>query len=476
MKRTISILVVDDDEDDFVLLKSFLEDLDNYEFNLQWTPDYKSALQLMKKNSHDIAIVDYLMGSHTGLELLKTAMDEGCRMPVILLTGKGSHKIDVEAMSLGASDFLVKTEINSEKLERSIRYAIERSENLHALTESEEKYRNIFESSRDMIYVTDEQGNFLDVNESSRRILGYSKEELKNTPAKNLYTSPGDRDKFLKALRQSGTITNYELTLKDKAGEKKFCLISASIQHNPQGEFYILGVLHDITHRKKTERDLVVAEKLAMTGRVARMLAHEIRNPLTNINLTIEQLEYEAANTEFETYFGMIKRNTRRISDLINELLLSSRPADVTTDKRGLTKIINDTLEMAMDRITLKNVSVEKYISDDICEVEVDEMKIKTALLNIIINAVEAVPEKGGRIKISGRKEGDRCIIEIEDNGHGIAQENVGKLFEPYFTIKEGGMGLGLATAHNIIQSHGGTIEVESELRKGTKFAIGLKL
>ena len=131
---------------------------------------------------------------------------------------------------------------------------------------------------------------------------------------------------------------------------------------------------------------------------------------------------------------------------------------------------------MAMDRITLKNVTVEKNFADDICDVPVDENKMKTALLNIILNAVEAVPDKGGIIKINGRKEGDKCIIEIQDNGHGIASENIGKLFEPYFTIKEGGMGLGLATAHNIIQSHGGTIEVESELNKGTKFAIGLKL
>jgi len=213
-----------------------------------------------------------------------------------------------------------------------------------------------------------------------------------------------------------------------------------------------------------------------MTGRVARMLAHEIRNPLTNINLTIEQLEYEASNPEFETYFGMIKRNTRRISDLINELLFSSRPAEVITGKQNINQVIEDSLALAMDRIMLKNVKVKKNIGEDVCEIPVDEEKIKTALLNIIINAVEAVPEKNGMIKIDVKKDGEYCVIEIEDNGHGIHPEHLGKLFEPYFTVKEGGMGLGLATAHNIIQSHGGTIEVESEPSKGTKFAIGLKL
>jgi len=476
MNKNISLLVVDDDEDDFILLKSYLEDLRNYKFSFQWTPAYADALDLMKRNKHDVVVIDYLMGSHTGLELLKDAMDGGCRMPVIVLTGKGSHTIDLEAMELGAADFLVKSEINGEKLERSIRYAIERTENMRALAESEEKYRNIFESSRDMIYITDEEGNFLDVNESGARILGYTIEELRQMKATALYYRPEERQGLLDAIRQTGTITNYEVTLKDKAGERKYCLVSATLQHFPQGQFCILGVVHDITRRRKTERDLVVAEKLAMTGRVARMLAHEIRNPLTNINLTLEQLEYEAQNPEFETYFGMIKRNTRRISDLINELLLSSRPADIAKGKHDLTKLIDDTLALAMDRITLKNVKVTKSISNDVCEISVDEAKIRTALLNIIINAVEAVPEKNGVIKISALKENEHCEISIEDNGHGIPQDNLKKLFEPYFTAKNGGMGLGLATAHNIIQSHGGTVEVESELEKGSKFIIRLKL
>ena len=92
MKKNISLLVVDDDEDDFILLKSYLEDLKNYHFSFQWTPDYNSALEHMRQNKHDVVVIDYLMGSHTGLELLKAAVQAGCRMPVIVLTGQCSHK------------------------------------------------------------------------------------------------------------------------------------------------------------------------------------------------------------------------------------------------------------------------------------------------------------------------------------------------------------------------------------------------
>ena len=476
MKKNISVLVIDDDEDDFIILKSFFDDIPYYHFNVDWTPDYDRALEMMKENKHDVVFSDYLLGFHTGLELLKNAIDGGCKMPVIMLTGQGGYKIDIEAMELGAADFLVKSEINDEKLERSIRYAMERYQNLKALTASEEKYRKIFESSRDMIYITDEDGNFIDVNESSVRIFGYTKEELQHLSASVLYYNEADRKKFLDALKHTGIISNHEVTLRDKSGEKKYCLISASLQREEDGRFFIFGIVHDVTRRKKIERDLMVAEKLAVTGRLARMLAHEVRNPLTSINLTLEQLEYELADKDFESYIHVIKRNSRRINDLINELLFSSRPAEVKMGKYNINKLIDETLELSTDRITLKDIRVIKNFSEDLSEVTMDEEKIKTALLNIIVNAIEAVPEHKGVIKIKSRKDETKCYIEVEDNGIGISREHLGKLFEPYFTDKEGGVGLGLSTTHNIIQSHGGNIEVESEKNKGTKFAIALNL
>ena len=155
MMKKIKILVVDDDEDDYVLLKSYFNEIATYDIELAWTPKYNNALSEMVTNKYDLYFIDYLMGQHTGLELLESAISGGCTKPTIILTGKGSYKIDVKAMELGASDFMVKAEVNTEKLERSIRYTLERSDSLRALTESENKYRTIFESSRDMVYITD---------------------------------------------------------------------------------------------------------------------------------------------------------------------------------------------------------------------------------------------------------------------------------------------------------------------------------
>jgi PAS domain S-box-containing protein len=476
MIKDISVLIVDDDEDDFILLKSFFEEIKKFNFNLQWTPDYSSGLSLMKLNKHHIIIIDYLLGARTGLELLQNAIKDGCKVPVIVLTGQGSYNIDVAAMELGATDFLVKSELNHEKLERSIRYALERYENLLALRESEEKYRTIFESSRDMIYITDEEGNFIDVNQSATRIFGYSKEEFQKLSASVLYFKAAERETFLNEIKKTGVISNYEVALRDKTGNKKDCLVSASIQPSPDGRLFIFGVVNDITHRKKIERDLVTAEKLAITGRLTQMLAHEVRNPLTSINLTVEQLEFELEDKKYDSYLNIIKRNCKRISDLIMELLYASKAPEVKMSKYSVNKLIEETLELCVDRIKMKKIEIRKHFSPDLCEVTLDKSKIKTALLNLLVNAIEAVAQEGGVITIKTWEENGKCYIEVEDNGTGIPQTHIEKIFEPYFTAKEGGVGLGLATVHKIIQSHSGTIEVESEVNKGTKFAIALSL
>ncbi len=476
MKRKIKILLVEDNEADYVLFESLLQDVKNYEFDLQWTPYYEEGLAIIKRNEHDVYVLDYLLGNYTGLDLLKEALNWGCEAPFIVLTGIGNHQVDMEAMETGAADFLIKGEIDAEKLERSIRYSLERNANLKALKESEVKYRTVFESSRDMIFIADENGNLIDFNDSATKIFGYSREDLLKSSFSIFYYSEEEEKIFLDALRLTGTVTNNELILKNKDGAKKYCLVSASLQPSSEGKIYIFGIVHDITRRKMIERDLVIAEKIAVTDRLAQMLAHEIRNPLTTINLVVGQIEFDLPNESYKPSLDMIKNNCRRIDDLIKEVLLSSKVAKIQMNKHNLNELIDETLNFAIDRIKIKKIKTKKDYAADICEITVDAVKIKTALLNIIINAVEAMPDKGGILTIRTRKEEKRCFIEIEDNGAGIAKENLRKLFEPYFTGKPQGVGLGLSSTHNIIQSHQGTIEVESEINKRTKFTIGLNI
>lgn len=212
-------------------------------------------------------------------------------------------------------------------------------------------------------------------------------------------------------------------------------------------------------------------EKYVVTGRIARVIAHEVRNPLTNINLACEQLRSEVGSEDTELFFTMINRNSERINQLVTDLLASTRSGELSFSKSSINDVLDETLELALDRIKLNHIRVIKHYDEDICSIAVDKEKIKIAFLNIIVNAVEAM-DNHGTLEIFTKKENGQCVVTIKDNGIGMNKSSVDRLFEPYFTTKEKGNGLGLANSQNIIIGHNGSISVESEFGKGTSFII----
>ncbi len=213
-------------------------------------------------------------------------------------------------------------------------------------------------------------------------------------------------------------------------------------------------------------------EKFAVTGRISRTIAHEVRNPLTNINLATEQLKNEVeSNEDVNLLFEMISRNSNRINQLISDLLNSTRTSELRYEKASANDVIDRSLEFAIDRIELKHINVIKDYDPGICPILVDQEKIVIALLNIIVNSIEAMDDYG-TLHIFTKNKIDRCIITISDNGKGMTSEDANRLFEPYFTTKEKGTGLGLTNTQNIILAHNAKISVESQLGKGTSFTI----
>ncbi len=215
-------------------------------------------------------------------------------------------------------------------------------------------------------------------------------------------------------------------------------------------------------------------EQFAATGRMARTIAHEVRNPLTNIDLAVSQLKTDL-NTNDETaimLFDMINRNSKRINQLITELLNATRFAELNYQAASINTLLDESLELAKDRIALNHISIEKQYTKGISNILVDIERIKIAFLNIIVNAVEAMEKKGGVLRIVTKRENEKCIIEIIDNGIGMDEAKKEKLFEPYYTTKSKGNGLGLTNTQNIILNHKGTIAVESKLGEGTRFVI----
>lgn len=218
-------------------------------------------------------------------------------------------------------------------------------------------------------------------------------------------------------------------------------------------------------------------EKFAATGRIARTIAHEVRNPLTNISLASEQLKESGdSNEEAELLLGMIDRSVNRINQLVSDLLNATRMEQLEYSHTNINRLLDEALAQAQDRIELKRINVEKEYDDSVPELVVDREKIRLAFLNIIVNAIEAMSSESGRLHLKTATRDNKCIIEFSDNGAGIDEETRQKLFEPYFTSKAKGNGLGLTHTQNIILNHKGSIQVNSTPGQGSIFTIALNL
>jgi signal transduction histidine kinase len=231
----------------------------------------------------------------------------------------------------------------------------------------------------------------------------------------------------------------------------------------------------ELDHANKQLIQMRSIEKFAATGRIARTIAHEVRNPLTNINLAVEQLQSELDGTQAasaELMLEMISRNSARINLLITDLLNSTKFTDLVYKRMSINQLLDETLELAKDRIQLKNITVMKTYSGAICDIAVDVERIKIAFLNIIVNAIEAMEPGAGILQLRTSNRDDKCMVMITDNGPGIDEESMSKVFEPYFTSKPKGTGLGLTNTQNIILNHNGHISLESKKGIGTTFTI----
>jgi len=469
----IKILIIDDDEDDFFITSEYLKPIQEYQMQIDWCYRFNDAIQHLQNRNYDMYFVDYRLGAKTGLDFLKEAVRLGCEEPIVLLTGKGNKDVDIEAMQMGATDYLIKTELTTDKLERCIRYALDRTTYLKALRANEKKYRSIFELSKDAVFIADRTLAFKDMNHATSALLGYSKDELVRMRIYDLIADEIDKRLLEKIMYEDGEASDMEIELQTKSGELRVCIFSVTQTTDESGSYY-QGLLHDITNLRRAEKANLLLEKLGATGRLVRTLAHEVRNPLNNINMSVEQLlqSNETIIEETPLFLDIIHRNSKRIGDIITELLDTARPTDLVFDKITLQSVMDESIAEALDRITLQHVNMQIKYSNVPCYIMGNKEKLKIAFLNIIINGVEAVQVGAGELHVSIDTIKDAHIVTIKDNGCGIPEENISRLFEPYFTSKRNGMGLGLAATLNILQSHKATIDVTSALKQGTTFII----
>lgn len=470
------ILLVQVDGDDYAIIRDLLSQIKGSHYELEWESDYDEAFKKICRFEHDVYLIDYRLNKKNGLELIKDAISAECSAPIILLSGQGDPDVDWEAMHQGAADYLIKGAIDAQTLERSIRYSVQHYKTLKELHENELKYRKLFEKSIDAIFITTADHLFIEANPSIIALFGYTKDELLKRTVKDLFVKKSDFTEFNKRILLEGQTKDFEAVLKTKKGEQVFCLVNVIALYNANDIIYgYQGIIHDITERKRAEQDLLIAEKLSMSGKIARSIAHEVRNPLTNLHLALEQLLDELPNEEAQFYMKIIKRNADRIGQLITDMLNSSKPKELNLTQQSVNVVLNKACNLVADRIKLQEMRLEQDFCEEIDAIMLDEELLKTAFLNIIINAIEAMDAQKGVLKVRTSTVSGKVVVWIEDNGPGMNKDTLNKLFDPFYTEKKDGMGLGLTSAQNIIQSHNGSIEVDSKPGRGTIFKIAFK-
>ena len=228
---------------------------------------------------------------------------------------------------------------------------------------------------------------------------------------------------------------------------------------------------------RKTEAQLIRSDKLAALGQLAAGIAHEIRNPLTSINILIHSLmETLPSGDSHKEDLKVIKEEIHRINEIVDQFLRFAKPAPPLLERGDVVSVFEETLQLLKRQIEKQLITVQEEFHA-LPIIRMDREQMKQAILNLLLNAIQAMPG-GGSLTLKGQnsEDGQWIHISIQDSGVGIPGEDMDQLFNPFFSTKEGGMGLGLSIAHRIIDQHRGKIEVESTPGEGTLFRIWLPI
>jgi PAS domain S-box-containing protein len=347
---------------------------------------------------------------------------------------------------------------------------------------AEQRLRLVVESSPNGLLMVDEQGTIRMVNRQIDQLFGYERVELIGQPVEILVPQrmrshhPGDRAEFIAHSETRAMGKGRDLYGVRKDGQEFPLEIGLSPIRTPNG-LNVLASVVDISERKRIQEHLQKAERLAELGTLASGMAHEIGTPMNVILGRAEYLLQRTADEGMKKGLVTIVTQVERITKVMNQLLAFARRRPAEQRAVDLREVVEDSLEMFQERIAHSSITVEKSIEANLPAVHADRDQLIQVLINLVVNSLHAMPE-GGRLTLSLAREGRYVCLGVSDTGHGMPEEICAKVFEPFFTTKDfgKGTGLGLTVVKGIIEDHGGTIEVESVVDKGTTFWIRLPL
>jgi PAS domain S-box-containing protein len=436
--------------------------------------------------------ITFFMGVLTARRLIKSVIKPVNKLvnaTRMIASGKLGTTIDYrDKTEFGelAKYFNVMSTTIKEGYENIQKEIVERRQTEEALRESEEKLQSVFNHMQDVFFRTDKQEYITWVSPSAKVMLGHDTvEEIIGHDFKEFYPGGEKKLHFLKELSEKGRVTNYELEMLKHNGSTIIVSTNAHFYRSKDGEIMgIEGSWRDITERKIIEEDRIKIEKLESIGVVAGGIAHDFNNILTTIvgNISLVKM-YEYPRSKFIEILVDAEKACMHAKRLTNALLTFSKGGVPIKEITYIEGILRDSASFALRG---SNVKCVFFIPDKLWPVEVDVAQITQVFHNLIINANQAMPD-GGTIEIFAENVttadiqnmpllyNRECIkVTVKDSGIGIPKEHFKKIFDPYFTTKREGSGLGLTGCYSIIKNHYGHIDVYSETGKGTVFHIFL--
>lgn len=349
-------------------------------------------------------------------------------------------------------------------------------ERTRALASSEARYRGTIEQSPSLIYQVEPDGRFESLNRTLVERLGYEREELIGK-THDVIVAPEQRDTYLKEIaraRKAGS-HHFEIVLAAKDGQRVEAEASAIVveAHVPGSPLRVW--LRDVTDRNRMTRQVHQAQKLAAVGQLAAILAHEVRNPLNAMELYLTLLDRRASDAEgdlrtsMHRAIGNIRSEVTRLNELVNDFLLLARPGDLRRGPVSVQAVVDEVLQLEELRAERQGVRIERDFDPGVPIAQVDQDKVKQALINVVTNALDVMPE-GGTLRVRTLRSHGNVRIEVSDTGPGIPPGV--NVFELFFTTKSKGTGMGLNIVEGIIQQHGGHVDVSSAEGKGTTLTL----
>ena len=344
---------------------------------------------------------------------------------------------------------------------------------------SEAKYRLMFETSQHAIIIIDARKQVKDINAAGMTLFGFTDraEALSMESFFQIFFDTRDGTRFMQTMTEKGFVQGMEVEMVDRSGSKMSIMVSATARRDEKGMFAgITAMLRDVTEMRRMDKYLAQTEKLASIGQLASGVAHEINNPLGVIQCYANLIaKSQPSDPQVLSDVGIIRKHTEQCRSVVEALLNFSRSAEPCMNKTDINACIEEVVSVLDLQLQKDNFTIERQFDATLPMITVDGNKIKQVLMNLLINASQAMPD-GGRIivKTTLAEKGRQLSITISDTGPGIPDENIPKIFDPFFTTKgpEKGTGLGLSVSYGIVQQHGGSITVESAHGKGTTFTI----